>query len=67
MISLATLLRSGTPLTRATTLQLRTVTPHANNRHGSNPVSGGQCHIIHLTILKRLSWSSLAYLFTKVA
>ena len=25
----------------------------------SNSVSGGQCHITHLTILTRLSWSSL--------
>ena len=27
----------------------------------SNPVSGGQCHLIHLTILRRFSWPSLAY------
>ena len=28
----------------------------------SNPVSGGQCHLIHLTILlRRLSWPGLAY------
>ena len=27
----------------------------------SNPVSGGQCHLIHLTILMRFSWPSLAY------
>ena len=27
----------------------------------SNPVSGGQCHLIHLTILSRvISWPSLA-------
>ena len=26
----------------------------------SNPVSGGQCHLIHLTILGRFSWLSLA-------
>ena len=26
----------------------------------SNPI-GGQCHLIHLTILERLSWPSLAY------
>ena len=33
----------------------------------SNPVSGGQCHLIHLIILKRFSWPSLAYMCTKVA
>ena len=33
----------------------------------SNPVSGGQCHLNHLTILRRFSWSSLAYMSTKVA
>ena len=33
----------------------------------SNPVSGGQCHFIHLTILRRFSWPSLAYMCTKVA
>ena len=31
----------------------------------SNPVSGGQCHLIHLTILRRFSWPSLAYMCTK--
>ena len=34
---------------------------------GSNPVSGGQCHLKHLTILRRFSWPSLAYMCTKVA
>ena len=33
----------------------------------SNPVSGGQCHLNHLTILRRFSRPSLAYLCTKVA
>ena len=33
----------------------------------SNSVSGGQCHLAHLTILRRLSWPSLAYMCTKVA
>ena len=28
----------------------------------SNPVSGGQCHLFHLTTLRRLSWPSLAYI-----
>ena len=41
----------------------------ASDRQGSNlnPVSGGQCHLIHLTILRRFSWPSLAYMCTKVA
>ena len=30
----------------------------------SNPVSGGQCHLIHLIILRRFSWPSLAYMCT---
>ena len=29
-------------------------------------VSGRQCHLIHLTILRRSSWPSLAYMCTKV-
>ena len=33
----------------------------------SNPVSGVQCHLNHLTILRRFSWPSLAYMCTKVA
>ena len=33
----------------------------------SNTVSGGQCHLNHLTILRRFSWSGLAYMCTKVA
>ena len=33
----------------------------------SNPVSGGQCHLNHLTILRSFSWPSLAYVCTKVA
>ena len=32
----------------------------------SNPVSGGQCHLIHLAILRRFTWPSLAYMCTKV-
>ena len=27
----------------------------------SNLVSGGQCHLIHLTIRRKFSWHSLAY------
>ena len=30
----------------------------------SNPVSGGQCHLVYLTILRRFSWPSLAYMCT---
>ena len=32
-----------------------------------NPVSGGQCHLIHRIMLRRFSWPSLAYMCTKVA
>ena len=44
----------------------REVACSASDRQGSNsnPVSGGQCH---LTILRRFSWPSLAYMCTKVA
>ena len=39
----------------------------ASDRQGSNPVSRGQCHLIHITILRRLYWPSLAYMCTTVA
>ena len=41
----------------------------ASDRQGSNfeSCSGGQCHPNHLTILRRFSWPSLAYLCTNVA
>ena len=41
--------------------------PQTARARMSNPVSGGQCHLNHLTILRRLSWPSLAYMCTKVA
>ena len=48
-------------------LRDREVACSASDRQGSNPVSGGQCHLDHLTILRRFSWPSLAYMCTKVA
>ena len=45
-------------------LRDRVVACSASDRQGSNPVSGGQCH---LTILRRFSWPTLAYMRTKVA
>ena len=50
-------------------LRDREVACSASDRQGSNlnPVSGGQCHLNHLTILRRFSWPSLAYMCTKVA
>ena len=41
----------------------------ASDRQGSNfeSVSGGQCHLNHLTILRWFSWPSLAYIGTKMA
>ena len=43
-------------------LRDREVASSASDRQGSisNPVSGGQCHLIHLTIFRRFSWPSLA-------
>ena len=50
-------------------LRDREVACSDSDRHGSNfnPVSGRQCHLNHLTILRRFSWPSLAYMCTKVA
>ena len=50
-------------------LRDREVACSASDRQGSNfeSVSGGQCHLIHLTMLRRFSWPSLAYMCTKVA
>ena len=50
-------------------LRDREVACSASDHQGSisNPVSGGQCHLNHLTILRRFSWPSLAYMCTKVA
>ena len=50
-------------------LRDREVACSASDRRAriSNPVSGGQCHLNHLTILRRFSWPSLAYMCTKVA
>ena len=48
-------------------LRDREVACSVSDRQGSNPVSGGQCHLNHLTILRRFSWPSLAYMCTKVA
>ena len=50
-------------------LRDREVACSASDRQGSNSnhVSGEQCHLIHLTILRRFSWPSLAYMCTKLA
>ena len=48
-------------------LRDREVACSASEARISNPVSGGQCHLNHLTILRRFSWPSLAYMCTKVA
>ena len=48
-------------------LRDRDVACSASDRQDSNLVSGGQCHLNHLTILRRFSWPSLAYMCTKVA
>ena len=43
--------------------ETKTVSPPSTR----NPVSGGQFHLIHLTIFSRFSWPSSAYMCTKVA
>ena len=50
-------------------LRDREVSCSASDRQGSKFEScvGGQCHLNHLTILKKVSWPSLAYMCTKVA
>ena len=48
-------------------LRDREVACSASEFRISNPVSGEQCHLNHLTILRRFSWPSLAYMCTKVA
>ena len=50
-------------------LRDREVACSASDRQAriSEPVSGGQCHLNHLTILRSFSWPSLAYICTKVA
>ena len=42
-------------------LRDREVACSASDRQGSNSVSGGQCHLNHLTTLRRFSWPSIAY------
>ena len=52
-------------------LRDREVACSASDRQGSNFEScvwrRGQCHLNHLTILRRFSWPCLGYLCTKVA
>ena len=50
-------------------LRDREIACSASDRQGFNfkPMPEGQCHLIHLTILRRFSWPSLAYMRTKVA
>ena len=50
------------PWPRSSELGLKTVRVRI-----SNCVSGGQCHLIYLTILRRFSWHSLTYMCMKVA
>ena len=41
--------------------------PQTTRARISYPVSVGQCFLIHLTILRRFSWLSLAYICTNMA
>ena len=45
------------------------VASSVSDRQGSNfePVSREKCHLIHLTIIRRFPWPSLAYMSAKVA
>ena len=60
----------SSPLTRKDSilwsLRDREVACSAPDLQDSNSVSGGQCHLIYLTIPRRFSWPSLAYMCTKV-
>ena len=64
---------SSLHIRKDSTLRGRSVTerwgvqPQIAKARISNLVSGGQCHLIYLTILRRFSWPSLAYMCTKVA
>ena len=58
----------SSPLTRKDSILLRaSVTkrwrarPQAARTRILNSVSGGQCHLIHLTILRKFSWPGVAY------
>ena len=44
----------------------REVACSASDLLGSNPVSGGQCYLTHLFILRRFSWPNLDCMCTKV-
>ena len=44
----------------------REVACSASDLLGSNPVSGGQCYLTHLFILRRFSWPNLACMCTQV-
>ena len=64
----------SSPLTREDSILWgASVTERSRARHQttrariSNPVSGGQCHLLHLTILRRFSWPSLAYILPHFA
>ena len=53
-------------LLRADT-DIRLTVPQTVRARISHPVSRGQRHPIHLTLLERFSWPGLACMFTKVA
>ena len=57
----------NTALSIVGSLRDREVACSASDRQGANPVSGGQCHLIHLIILRRFSWPSLGHMCTRVA
>ena len=59
----------SSPLTRkdsilwvASVTEKWSVQPQTARARILNPVSEGQCHLLHLTILRRFSWLNLAYM-----
>ena len=52
---------------RASVTERQRARPQTARAQILNPVSEGQCYLINLTILKRFSWPSLAYMCTNMA
>ena len=60
------LTRKDSILCGASVVERYRARPQTARAQISNSVSGGLCHLIHLTILRRFSWSGIAYMCTKV-
>ena len=51
---------ASNPLTRKDSVLWGASVTETDKARISNPVSGRQCHLIHLTIIRKFSWPSLA-------